>query len=82
MANQYGLANNQSFVGGQEPYYVDGDQIRKRPVKTNKENGRSSVSLGFPICKLHDACKGQETTLATLLNLGTEALARKERVNG
>lgn len=31
-------------------YYVQGDTVIKRPVRTPKDGGDATVSLGFPVC--------------------------------
>lgn len=49
-------------------YYAEDGKVWKRPVEKTIGNGQRAVTLGFPICTMHEACEGQEAGLAELLN--------------
>ncbi len=48
-------------------YYAKHGMVWKRPVEKKHEDGSTTVSLGFPVCKLHEACEGQEEQIAEML---------------
>lgn len=52
-------------------YYARDGLVWKRPIETRwPEGGGSTFTLGFPVCKLHEACAGQEEIVAAILNRG------------
>jgi hypothetical protein len=51
-------------------YYAKDGLVWKRPVETKRENGTTTVSIGFPVCRMHDAAEGQEGVVAELMNRG------------
>lgn len=58
----------------ERPYYAKNGLVWKRPVYTEQEDGSTSISMGFPVCKLHEACAGQEKAFAKMLNEAEVAL--------
>lgn len=48
-------------------YYAKGDVVWKSPVRTEKPGG-SVVTIGFPVCKMTEACDDQAASLAAMLN--------------
>lgn len=52
-------------------YYGKDGMVWKSPVRKNKEGGGYSISIGFPICKMHDAVgEDAAASVAALMNLG------------
>jgi hypothetical protein len=53
-------------------YYAKGDTVYKRPVYKRNGNGTQDISIGFPVCVMHDVV-GQEAaeTVAELMNAGS-----------
>lgn len=63
-----------------EPYYAKDGVVWKAPVETVNEDGTKSISIGFPVCIMHDcvSADGAEA-VAELLNLGARAKAMQNR---
>jgi hypothetical protein len=55
-------------------YYSKGETIWKRPVSRRVENG-TLITMGFPVCTMHDAAKGQAAIVAQLMNAGAVVLS-------
>ena len=55
------------------PYTADGNVVRKKPETTKNADGSSSITIGFPVCVMHEAASGQAATVASLMNAGTYA---------
>lgn len=36
-------------------YYAEDGMVWKRPVETENADGTKSISMGFPVCKMHEA---------------------------
>lgn len=54
-------------------YYAENGKVWKAPVATKTETGQS-ISIGFPVCTMHDAAgKEAAVTVAALMNLGAAA---------
>lgn len=53
------------------PYYANTDRVLKKPIHTNHNDGSTSITVGFPICIMHDAV-GTEggAIVAELMNRG------------
>ncbi len=49
-------------------YYAKEMTVWKSPVKTARPDGGMSISLGFPVCIMHEAANDQADTLAKMLN--------------
>jgi|SRR6201996_6141841 len=62
-------------------YYAKNGTVWKAPTEKKTENG-SKISLGFPICKMHDAVGDEAAdTVAELLNCGEQATAFVEALS-
>lgn len=35
-------------------YYAKGDTIHKRPIRTPKDGGGATITIGFPVCQMTD----------------------------
>ena len=58
-------------------FYVQGRQVWSRSVTTQREDGTSSVTMGFPVCTASQFVDGAAEHIAKALNLleTTEAQA-------
>lgn len=54
-------------------YYAEGRMVLRAPIKTDNADGTSSISIGFPVCKMHEAAADQAAIMAFLLNQGSAA---------
>lgn len=56
------------------PYYAQAGMVWKRPVKTKNADGSTTISIGFPVCQMHD-CVGPEAAagVAHLMNVGAKS---------
>lgn len=54
-------------------YYAEGRMVLRAPIKTDNADGTSSISIGFPVCKMHEAAADQAAIMAFLLNQGAAA---------
>ena len=56
------------------PYYAKNGMVWKHPLETLKDDGGKTISLGFPICKMHEAVGDDAAEqVANLMNLGHQA---------
>lgn len=55
----------------QTPYYAKDGMVWKHPIETMKLDGTLSITIGFPVCKMHDAV-GEDAAeaVAQLMNIG------------
>lgn len=53
------------------PYFAKDGMVWKHPLHRHNDNGTTTISIGFPICKMHEAV-GDEAAeqVAELMNLG------------
>lgn len=57
-------------------YYAKHGMVWKRPERRRKPDGGTAISLGFPVCKMHEAVGDEAAeTVAALMNAGAAALA-------
>lgn len=49
-------------------YYAKGEVVYRAPLRKQKADGSSSISMGFPVCEMHEAAAGQAEILAAALN--------------
>ena len=55
------------------PYYAKDGMVWKHPLETKVEGG-SRITIGFPVCKMHDAVGDKAAaSVAELMNLGHQA---------
>ncbi len=53
-------------------YYARDGMVYKAPLRRKTETGYA-ISMGFPVCKMHDAAGDDAAeTVAALMNLGQE----------
>lgn len=59
-----------------QPYYAKDGMVWKHPVSTENDDGSCSISLGFPICTMHEAVGAEAAEkVAALMNAGHNAPA-------
>lgn len=61
-------------------YYAKGDVVWKSPTSTDRPNGGRSISLGFPVCQMHESCSDQAAVVAAALNSHAQLVAALERM--
>lgn len=49
-------------------YYAADDMVHKRPISTKKPDGGTSITIGFPVCRMHAAAGNQAEIVAAMLN--------------
>lgn len=56
------------------PYYAKDGMVWKRPEHKSNPDGSTTITVGFPVCKMHD-CVGPDAAagVAHLMNVGTRA---------
>lgn len=55
------------------PYYAKGGMVWKPPVYTRTDGGMN-ISIGFPVCRMHEACGPEQAeAVAKLMNRGDAA---------
>jgi hypothetical protein len=53
------------------PYYAKDGAVWKHPVKTDQPGGGMTISLGFPICRMHEAVGADAAeAVSVLMNIG------------
>jgi len=68
MANEHTPAAGNDFDGS---YYAKHGLVYKRPLRRQKPEGGTAISLGFPVCKMHEAAGDDAAeTVAALMNRG------------
>jgi hypothetical protein len=61
------------------PYYAKDGKVWKRPIRTKNADGSTSITLGFPVCTMHETVgKEAAETVAALMNAGHVALDVEE----
>lgn len=56
------------------PYYAEAGMVWKHPVSKRAEGGGMTISIGFPVCSMHEAVGDEAAAkVATLMNLGDAA---------
>jgi hypothetical protein len=57
-------------------YYADGRTVFRNPVATVNPSGGKNITLGFPVCNLHDACPDEGAAIiAQCLNAHDDLVA-------
>lgn len=61
------------------PYYASAGKVWKHPIERRNDDGSRTISLGFPVCTMHE-CVGDESAeaVANLMNAGHLAKGEKE----
>jgi hypothetical protein len=49
-------------------YYAKDGIVWKSPIQNKHADGSLTITIGFPVCKMHDAAEGQEGIVAAMLN--------------
>lgn len=59
------------------PYYAEHGMVWKDSIETANEDGSISVTMGFPVCTMHEIV-GEDAadTVAELMNAGDAALSK------
>lgn len=53
-------------------YYAEGRVVRKAPLSRKRDDGTTSITIGFPVCTISEyLADDAAATLAELLNIGT-----------
>jgi hypothetical protein len=69
------ITHEQAALG---PYYAKNGKVWKHAI-SRKVNGGQSITMGFPVCVMHDAVREDAAqTVADLMNAGHVALAKAE----
>lgn len=59
-----------SAADGAPLYYAEGGVVWKRPIRTKTDHGHS-ITIGFPVCEMHDAAgAAAAVSVAALMNRG------------
>ncbi len=58
------------YIGSEHPYYAKDGKVFKAAVREPGPNGGTKITMGFPVCTMHDAAEGQEAAVAGLMNRG------------
>lgn len=54
-----------------KPYYAKDGVVWKHPVHKKNNDGTTTITVGFPVCEMHDAVGADAAeTVAELMNLG------------
>lgn len=60
---------------GVGPYYAKDGMVWKHPVYTKRDDGTTTITIGFPVCRMHDAVGDDAAeTVAQLMNAGASTL--------
>jgi hypothetical protein len=58
----------------EKPYYAKDGMVWKHPETTHHADGSMSMTIGFPVCEMHEAVgKDAAETVAALMNAGHQA---------
>lgn len=58
------------YVNSTQPYYAKNGRVWKAAIREAGPNGDTKITMGFPVCVIHDAAEGQEASVAALMNRG------------
>jgi hypothetical protein len=58
------------YIGSEHPYYAKDGKVWKAAIREPGPNGGTKITMGFPVCVMHDAAEGQEAAVAGLMNRG------------
>ena len=58
------------YIGSTQPYYAKDGKVWKAAIRKAGPNGGTSITMGFPVCTMHDVAEGQEALVAALMNRG------------
>lgn len=58
------------YIGSEQPYYAKHGKVWKSAIREPGPNGGTKITMGFPVCIMHDAAEGQEVAVAALMNRG------------
>lgn len=62
-----------------EPYYAKDGMVWKHPIHTKHADGSTGITIGFPVCEMHDAVGADSAEIvAQLMNAGDAALKTAE----
>jgi len=55
------------------PYYAKDGRVWKSPVQRKNDDGSTTISIGFPVCRMDEAVgDGAAETVAYLMNRGAD----------
>ncbi len=58
------------YIGSAQPYYAKDGKVWKSAIRKAGPNGGTKITMGFPVCVMHEAAEGQEAAVAGLMNRG------------
>lgn len=83
------MSNREASETVEGPYEARDGVVWKKPVETDHGDGKMSITIGFPVCLMHDVVGGDDeakqqaaVAVANLMNAGHAVLSEQEGGHG